>query len=95
MVLALIYNEDDPVQIRLHRSAVRSVDDINESVENLFPNPPKIEVFNLTYKGDLKQDDSAFLEKFEDLVRAHGVKMFFGLSSNAMDIRTLAYTGKI
>ena len=94
MVLALIYNEEDPVQIRLHRSAIRSVDDINESVKNLFPNPPIIEIFNLTYKEDLKHDDSLFLEKFEDLVRGHGVKMFFGLSSNAQDIRTLAYTGK-
>jgi hypothetical protein len=92
MVLALIYNEEDPVEITLYQSAIRSINDINKSIENL---TPKIEVFNLTYKGDIQiqNQKSLFLKEFENLVQAHGVKTFFGLSSNEKDIRTLIQAG--
>jgi hypothetical protein len=93
MVLGIIYNEHDPVEVRLYRSAIRSIEDINRSVEKLFPKPPKIESFNVTHVGGLKNNDSLLLQKFGDLTRAHDVKIFLGLSSNADDIQALVSKG--
>ena len=94
MVLALIYNEHDPVQVRLHRAAIRSIEDINESVENLFPKPPKIQIFNVTYTRDLKIDDSLLQDKFDELVLVHGVRTFMGLSSDSQEVQTLMAKGR-
>lgn len=93
MVLGIIYNEHDPVQVRLYRAAIRSIEDINESVEKLFPKPPRIEAFNVTHIGGLKNNDSLLLRKFEDLTRAHDVKIFLGLSSNGEDVQALVSKG--
>ena len=93
MVLAVVFNEHDPVQVRLHRALVRSADDINDSVEKLFPKPPKIEMFNVSY-SDLKKEDSDLFERLRQLTRDFGVGTIFGLSANSEEIRALTSIGK-
>ena len=92
MILALVFNDRDPVQVRLHRALIRSSEDINESVERLFPMPPKIEVFNVSY-NDLKTDASLLFERLRDLTEDHGVHTIVGLNSNSEEIQMLTSTG--